>query len=173
MYFEEALYNTLHPECPPLDPGAKPLLTAGTTLKATTKSTVLEIQAIGEQTRHYRWKSVGDKNWSDEVVKLKGGDGGNLNYPGNRSEDLLTFFGLKRNVMAFEGEQDCKDAEELTYELMNYGLTHGAVYSQSGLLVGCRPKTPDFLVIQLKLRGQTPKDLPGANDSAIIITSSK
>lgn len=173
VYLEEALSNTLHPYCPPLAPNAKPLLPAGTSLEASTRFATLQIESLDDQTRRYRWRRAAGDSWDEEVVKLKGGDGRNLNYPGNRAENIWTFVGLRRNVIAFEGVHNCKTETELDYWLKNYQVTHGAVYGHNGLVVGCRPDTPDFQIVQLMLNGQIPKTLHGAQGRAINMSEGK
>lgn len=117
VYLEEALNNTLHPYCPPLAPNAKPLLPAGTSLEASTRFATLQIESLDDQTRRYRWRRAPSDSWDEELLKLKGGDGGNLSYPGNRAENIWTYVGLKRNVIAFEGVHNCKTQAELDYWL--------------------------------------------------------
>lgn len=170
VYLQEAINNTLHPQCPLLAPGERPLLPKGSHLKAVTTFAILEVDSIDDQTRQYRWKSSPNESWNQEIVKLKAGDGAKLSYPGNSSEDLYTFLGLKHNVIAYEGEQDCQTQKDFNFWLKNYRLTHGAVFTKSGLIVGCDPEKPDFQVIQLKLNGQILDNLSGADNAAIVIS---
>jgi hypothetical protein len=172
IYFDEALYNTLHPHCPPLPLNTKPLLRKGTKLEAKTKFGFLQIESLDDQTRRYRWRVAPSENWNEETVKLKGqSNNRNLLYPGNRCEDIPTLLGLRHNVMSFEGDQNCKTQADLDYWLRNYGLTHGAIYTQTGFLVGFRPANPGFEVVQLELNGEKPKNLPGAQDASITIST--
>lgn len=104
-YLEEAIVNTFHPNHPQLPPGTEPVMPQGNVIKAKTRFAELYAEALTKQTRKYRWRIKPDQPWNEQTVTLNGGFGRNLSLPGNRAEDLGTFFGWKHNVMAFEGEK--------------------------------------------------------------------
>ncbi len=170
VYLQEAINNTFHPQCPVLAAGERPLLPKGSHLEADTTFAIFQIDSIDDQTRKYRWRTSSNESWNQEIVKLKAGDGAKLSYPGNSTEDIYTFLGLKRNVIAYEGEQDCQTQTDFNFWLKNYRLTHGAVITKSGLIVGCDPAKPDFQVIQLKLNGRILDNLSGSDDAVFTIS---
>ncbi|MBX9671474.1 MAG: hypothetical protein K2X93_28050 [Candidatus Obscuribacterales bacterium] len=167
VYFQEAVGNTIHPYSPPpLPAGFNPILQHGDIITARTRSAEVRIKAIDDHTRRYQWRTLPEGKWNTEIVSVIPNDlTGTLYNPGNTSENISTFLRLRKSLMVWEGEADFSNEQELEIELKNYFMTHGAVYSNSGLLVGISLERPDFIILQLKVNGQIPKDLKGANNS--------
>ncbi|MBN9394715.1 MAG: hypothetical protein J0H83_05680 [Candidatus Melainabacteria bacterium] len=95
----ETFYSSLFPSPQTLPANAAPLLLGGTVLKAETAFGSLEIEVLGDLTKRYHWKAVENAIRNKEIIRLKIEKGVYLNYPGNRSPDLTSFFGLKQNLV--------------------------------------------------------------------------